>query len=130
VEYQEPVYAEPTRTQRLSGTESEAAIIGYTAKIKSEPTKLDFDEFVAAMWLQGIKFGIDSNAVRQAISGDKLLRMPVAAYLEPTPGRDAEIKEMCAELHRDNSPKMLLNGKADLGAFKNRFPRFQRGCVC
>lgn len=127
VEYQEPVYAEPTRGQRLSGTEDEAEIVGYVTKVRKEPTRLDFDEFVTAMWSQGVKFGIEANAVRQAISGDKAVRMTVAVHLEPTAGRDAEIKEVCADLHRDNSPKLLLSGKADLRAFKNRFPQIKKG---
>lgn len=127
VEYQQAVYAEPTRAQRLSGTENEAEIIEYVTKTRKEPTRLDFDEFVADMWLKGVKYGIDANAVRQAISGDKAVRMKVAAHLEPTEGRDAEIKEVCADLHRDNSPKVLLSGKADLRAFKNRFPQIKKG---
>jgi len=39
------------------------------------------------------------------------------------------IKEICPDLHRDDSPRILLNGKADLRAFKNRFPQINMGRV-
>lgn len=120
ISYEEPVYGEPDE----SGV---AQIVRYVTKTKQQPAKLDFDEFVADMWLKGVRFGIDEQAVRKAIAEGQPARMTVARQLEPTEGRDAEILEASPDLHRDNSPKVLASGKADLRAFKNRFPQMAKG---
>ena len=120
IAYEEPVYGEP-------GEDGVAPIIRQESKIRKEPAKLDFDEFVADMWTKEVKYGIDAEAVRKVIADGTTNRMIIADCLEPTDGRDAEIKEVCPGLHRDNSPKILWNGKADLRAFKNRFPQITKG---
>ncbi|HEU0282573.1 MAG TPA: flagellar assembly protein A [Gallionella sp.] len=118
--YEEPVYGKP-------GEDGVPPVTGYVSKTRQVPAKLDFDEFVAYMWLKGVKFGIDADAVRQAIASGAFTRVTIARHLEPTEGSAAEILEVCPDLHRDNSPRILPNGKADLGAFKNRFPQIAKG---
>lgn len=120
VSYEEPVYGEPD-------ADGVAQIIRYVSKTRQQPARLDFDEFVADMWLKGLRFGIDAQAVRQAIADGKPARMTVARQLEPTEGSDAEILEVSPDLHRDNSPKVMASGKADLRIFKNRFPQMAKG---
>lgn len=120
VAYEEPVYGEP-------GEDGVAPIIRQESKTRQEPAKLDFDEFVADMWSKEVKYGIDADTVRKVIADGTTTRMTIANYLEPEMGRDAEIQEVCPGLHRDNSPKILWNGKADLRAFKNRFPQITKG---
>lgn len=118
--HQEPVYG-PV------GADGVMPIVGYETKTKEVPTKLDFDEMVADMWLKGVKFGLREDAIRKFIASGETARAPIALHLDPTAGSDAEIIEVCADLHRDNSPKILANGKADLGAYKNRFPHVGKG---
>lgn len=118
--YEEPVYGEP-------GEDGVAPVTGYESKTRQIPARLDIDEFVAAMWLKGVKFGIDVNAVCQTIANNTSGRLTIARHLEPTAGRDAEIQEVHSGLHRDNSPKILLNGRVDLKVFKNRFPQVAKG---
>src|SRR5574340_1332946 len=118
--YEEPVYGEP-------GADGVPRVTGYLNKTRQVPIKLDFDEFVADMWLKGVKFGIDAAAVRQAIASGAPARVTIARHLEPTMGRDAEIQGVYSGLRRDNSPKILRDGKADLRAFKNRFPQVAKG---
>jgi len=113
--YQEPVYGP-------AGADGVAPIVSYEIKTREVATKLDFDELVADMWMKGVKFGLREEAIRKFIASGDTARVPIAMHVEPTPSRDAEIIEVCADLHRDNSPKLLANGKADLGAYKNRFP--------
>jgi hypothetical protein len=117
---EEPVYGEP-------GADGVAPITGSTRKEIVLPTKLDIDEFIADMWLKGVRFGIDVEAVSGAIFSGESARLDVAKQLEATEGSDAEIEEACNVLHRDNSPKLLLNGKADLRKFQNRFPQIASG---
>lgn len=112
----EPVYGEP-------GDDGARPVIGYTRTTRLQPTRLDFDEFVADLWLKGVRFGIDAAAVVKAIESGATTRLSIAFQREPTSGMDAEIREESDALHRDNSPKILLNGKADLRRFKNRFPQ-------
>lgn len=113
---EEPVYGEP-------GEDGSRAIVGYTRTTHLQPTRLNFDEFIADMWLKGVRFGIDAAAVRQTIESGATTRLDIAVQRDPTSGMDAEIREESDALHRDNSPKILLNGKADLRRFKNRFPQ-------
>lgn len=120
VSYQEPVYGEPDEL-------GVSPILEYRTKVRLQPAQLDFDEFVADMWMKDVRFGIDTETVRQKIQSGVSERVKIAYQLEPTEGRDAEIIEASPHLHRDNSPKILANGKADLRVFKNRFPQMAKG---
>ena len=91
------------------------------------PARLDADEFVADMWLKGVRFGIDMGAVRAAIASANAGRTVVARRLEPVPGRDANVVEVSEDIHRSNAPRQLANGKLDLMSFQNRFPQVKAG---
>ncbi|MGZ3184649.1 MAG: flagellar assembly protein A [Telluria sp.] len=91
------------------------------------PALLEFDEFVADMWNKGIRFGIDEAAVRAAIAANKADRVIVARRAEAVPGRDAQIVEISDDLHRNDAPRQLANGKLDLNSFQNRFPQIKEG---
>jgi hypothetical protein len=88
-------------------------------------TSLDVDEFVADMWLKGIRFGIDIAAVRAGIAKPASGRMVVARRMEPVPGVDATVVEVSDDIHRSDAPLLLANGKFDLMSFQNRFPQVQ-----
>jgi hypothetical protein len=91
------------------------------------PARLDVDEFIADMWLKGIRFGIDVAAVREAIESGGAGRVVVARRLEPVPGQDAQVVEVSDDLHRSDAPRQLANGKLDLMSFQNRFPQVEQG---
>jgi hypothetical protein len=120
VSIDEPVYGEP-------GADGVAPIVEYRRTTKLQTATLDFDEFVAVMWNKGVKYGIHEDEVRASIAAGKAERKIVAHQLEPTEGSDAGIEELSDDLHQDNTPKTLWNGKADLRAFKNRFPQITKG---
>ena len=88
-----------------------------------QPARLNFDEFVSDMWVKGVRFGIDAPAVRDVIATGRLARIIVARRLNATPGRDATIVEVSADIHRSNAPREMSDGKLDLQAFQNRFPQ-------
>lgn len=92
-----------------------------------QPARLDIDEFIADMWMKGIRFGIDVEAVQAAIDAGAAGRIVVARRLAPCPGEDARVVEVSNELHRSDAPRQLANGKLDLMSFQNRFPQVQRG---
>jgi hypothetical protein len=94
---------------------------------QGQPTRLDLDEFVADVWLKGIRFGIEVDAVRAAIASGKADRVTVARRLEPVAGEDARIVEVSDDLHRNDAPRQLANGRLDLHSFQNRFPQIQQG---
>jgi hypothetical protein len=91
-----------------------------------QPAALNVDEFIADMWLKGVRFGIDVGAVTAAIDSRKAERVTVAQRLEATPGRDAQIVEVSHDIHRSDAPRQLANGKLDLMAFQNRFPQIHK----
>lgn len=91
------------------------------------PALLDLDEFIADMWLKGIRFGIDLDAVRSAIELGKAERVTVARRIDPEPGQDARIVEVSDDIHRNDAPRQLANGRLDLNSFQNRFPQIQPG---
>ena len=126
----EPVSIEVSRQVPVYGSpdaEGITPITAYVTKVEEQSARLDFDEFVADMWLKGVKFGLDEVAIQDAIINGKYGRITVARQLEATAGRDAEIQEISPDLHRDNSPRIMADGKADLGQFKNRFPQIAKG---
>ncbi|NRR29819.1 DUF342 domain-containing protein [Oxalobacteraceae bacterium] len=90
-----------------------------------QPARLNFDEFVADMWVKGIRFGIDAAAVKAAVSSasTKAARVIAARRLNATPGRDASIAEVSRDLHRSNAPRETADGRIDLHFFQNRFPQ-------
>jgi len=100
---------------------------GQEIRTRGEPTRLDFDEFVAAMWEKGVRFGIDAPAVRAAIASGQPQRLTIARALPPTSGRDATVEEKTDALHRDNAPRILPDGRMDLRQFRNRFPQIGAG---
>ena len=89
--------------------------------------RLDVDEFVAAMWGHGIRFGIDVAAVFNAIKSPKAERITFATDLEPEPGQDATVLEVSDALHRSDAPKARADGRIDLHSFENRFPQIKAG---
>jgi hypothetical protein len=109
------------------GPDGVRPIVGSERKSEMRPTKLDLDEFIADMWLKGVRFGIDVEKLAGVISKGEMGRMTIASQLDPTEGCDAEIEEASEVLRRDNSPKILANGKADLRKFQNRFPQIATG---
>ena len=118
----EPVNARPGSEGKLADGGA-VPVVEYTRKIEMQPTKLDFDEFVADMWVKGVRFGIDADAVRKVIEQGTAIRMEIARKLDPTDSKDAEIVEESDALRQDNTPLILPNGKADLRRAKNRFPQ-------
>jgi len=116
----EPVFDPP----EVEGGEP---VLRYESKTVSVRTKLDPDEFVAAMWLQGIRFGLDMKGVQEAIDKDGSERREIAREKKLVPGTDASIKEQTNTLHRDDAPKILANGRIDLRQFNNHFPQVDAG---
>jgi uncharacterized protein (DUF342 family) len=86
---------------------------------------MDIDEFIAAMWLKGIRFGLDVKAITAAIHASKPERITMAQDLEPAPGIDATVVEVSHELHRSDAPRERADGTVDLLSFQNRFPQIQ-----
>ncbi|MFO7542509.1 MAG: FapA family protein [Thiobacillus sp.] len=115
-----PVFGPP-------GEDGSVDVTGEEIKTRSEPTQLDFDEFVAALWEKGVRFGIEAAQVREVIQSGTAVRMEIARALTATPGRDASIEEKTDALHRDNAPKILPDGRMDMCQFKNRFPQITEG---
>lgn len=102
-------------------------IRGYEKRKQLVKVKLDPDEFIAAMWLQGIRYGLDMRTVRAMIRDDSTGRLEVAHMLEPYPGRDANIVEQSDTMHRDDAPKRLADGRVDLSTYSNHFPQVAAG---
>jgi hypothetical protein len=91
------------------------------------PGRLDADEFVADLWLKGIRFGIDVGAVRAAIAANRVEHVTVARHLAALPGQDARIVEVSSDIHRSDAPRQLANDRLDLNSFQNRFPQIAPG---
>lgn len=87
----------------------------------------DFDEFVAALWEKGLRYGIDAKRVREAIAREQTERLTVAAAKPPVAGKDASIDEQTDLLHRDDAPRLLPTGRVDLRQYRNRFPQVAAG---
>lgn len=120
VEKEVPVYGE-------AGADGVRPIVGSERQLEMVPTSLDIDEFIAEMWLKGVRYGLAVDEVAEVIARQESVRMKIAAQLDASEGVDAEIEEASDVLHRDNSPKILPNGKADLRKFQNRFPQIEMG---
>lgn len=122
----EPVMVEKTVEEPVYGdtaADGSRAIVDRLLRTVSVREKLDLDEFIAAMWSEAVRFGIDVEAVRKAIVGDRVERVMIARTLLPAPGQDATVAEMTSSLHRNDTPRLLADGRIDLHHFQNRFPQ-------
>lgn len=122
----EPVFTEVTFETPVLGTSGDcciSSIVEVPQKTDLRQTKLDFDEFVAAMWCHGVTFGIDANAVRKVIQSGVATLIEIAHQREPTDSRDAQLVEEKSDLRQDRSPLINADGKASLNAAKNYFPQ-------
>ena len=120
----EPVYEQPAADAPAG---SEPQVVGTAQRVVSEATSINFDEFVAAAWEKGLRFGIDAGLVRDAIRTGAGGRLVVAQGVPAKRGDDATLAEETRALHRDNTPKILADGRVDLRQFENRFPQIKRG---
>ena len=111
-----PLFGDP-------GPDGMPVIVGEEIRKRGVPAQLDFDEFVADMWQKGVRFGIDAPGVQRLIASRQIERKTIARLLAATPGQDATLQEKSDTLHRDNTPKILADGRMDLRQFKNRFPQ-------
>lgn len=126
----EPVQLEIVEQVAVFGApdeNGERELMGFESQSRFVPTRLDFDEFVADLWVKGVRYGIDADTVRRVIANGEMGRIEVARMLAPVEGVDASIVEVCTALHRDDTPKRLANGRYDLAQFQNRFPQVARG---
>ena len=108
------------------GTRADYVVKGLARKQADElheSTRLDADEFIAAMWTEGVRFGIDLEALRAAAGGKLGERLHIASALPTVTGIDAGVVEQTDILHRDDAPKVLANGRIDLRQFINHFPQ-------
>lgn len=125
----EPVTVNRVVEEPLFGAGDEdggAQVVDRFRKTVAERVTLDFDEFVAAMWNIHVRFGIDAGVVREALSGEKNETLVIARRLAAVEGRDASVEELTS-LHRDDTPKLLPDGRIDLHQFENRFPQVGKG---
>jgi hypothetical protein len=120
IEYEEMSYGDPDDTGVRPPT-------GLVTQTRSERAFLDFDEFVAAAWMKGLRYGIDEMAVRAALAADRSERVAIARQKPPAAGHDASVEERSNTLRRDDSPRLLPNGRIDLAHFSNRFPQVAAG---
>lgn len=120
VPYEHPVYGPALE----DGT---TPIVGYEQRTKTQSTLLDIDEFIAAMWIKGVRYGLQIPVIAHAIAENKSNRLVVARKLAPIPGKDAGVIEEFEGLRQDNTP-VIVDGKADLKRFKNRYPQVAKGC--
>ncbi|NNM83386.1 MAG: DUF342 domain-containing protein [Burkholderiales bacterium] len=109
------------------GADGKLEIVGRQSRVVSEKTSLNFDEFVAAMWARGVRYGIDHQAVLDMIGQNRTGRIVIARPLAAKEGQDAALKEETDRLYRDNAPRQLSSGKVDLRHFRNRFPQIRKG---
>ncbi len=117
--FEEPVYGPP----EVEDDDSSRPILGYKMITKSVPVKLDPDEFVAAMWLKGIRYGLDMVRISEVIKNNSMERLEIAHTCPPKDGVSASIIELSNTLHRDHTPKKLSDGRVDLGSFSIHFPQ-------
>lgn len=115
-EIETPVPSEP-------GVSGEPPVPRTVTSTTSERVRLDFDEFVAAVWRKGLRYGIDAALVAATLAADRTERLTIARRKDLSPGRDASIEERTDALHRDDTPHILPDGRMDLRKFRNRFPQ-------
>ena len=118
VPFEHPLYGD----KLADGT---AAVIGFETRTRLEKASLDVDEFIAALWLKGVRFGLQLAVFEKAVASSKIERLVVAQAQLPKLGTDALLQDEFAGL-RSNNRVDMVNGKADLRRYKNRYPHIAK----
>ncbi len=124
----EPVLAENEAEQAAHGASipgAAAAVDDRQAQNAAQHVIFNVDELIAAMWRREVRFGIDVAVVREALASDQSQTAIIARQRASLPGQDAGVEELVKSLHRDNTPKLLPDGRVDLFQFENRFPQVE-----
>ncbi len=104
-------------------------LLGYHEVTCLAPVQLEFDEFVAALWLKGVRFGLLEETIRKHLREQATVRTEVARALSPTESFDAKVVEVSEKMHQDRSPFILANGRTDMRRAKNHFPHVNKGDI-
>ncbi|KIA79001.1 hypothetical protein QR66_18370 [Chromobacterium piscinae] len=107
----------------------QAVVVGRREEIQTIVTQLEFDELVAFMWRQGVRFGLHQAVIKSILEQHKTGRYLIATPRAPVPGVDAGVQEQTAEIHRDDHPRKLAGGRVDLTQFQNRYPQIKARTV-
>lgn len=91
------------------------------------PAPLSVDEFIADLWVKGVRYGIDVGLVKDRLLSGKGGAEVVASASTPTPGKPACVEELMQDLHRNDAPMELADGRVNLTHFKNHFPHVKKG---
>jgi uncharacterized protein (DUF342 family) len=127
----EPLLSEcaPAQPMQAEPGVSDAGLEGSPSQDLAGRVILDLDEFIAAMWCRQVRFGIDVAQVKEAFSAARSENVVIAHMQPPLPGLDASLEELVKSLHRDNTPKLLPDGRVDLFQFENRFPQVEENTL-
>lgn len=120
----EPVFIEMEAAESTDDASGQGE--ARARKPSFERVVLNLDEFIAAMWVKGVCFGIDTVAVAAVLAADRGQALEFSRMRMLQESQDASVEELIQELHRDNTPKLLPNGRVDLFQFKNRFPQVEK----
>lgn len=90
--YRKPIIAKNGQSAEYFFGPAYIEEIGENGKMKEVQTKIDMDEFIAAMWSQGIRFGLEIRDIKQAIHEDKQVRIIIAREKNPIAGKDAVLE--------------------------------------
>ena len=121
VEYDHPLYGGADES-------GNCPITGYEKRLRTQPTMRDLDEFIAAMWIRGIRYGLVLPVISAAIAHNKADRVVIARRLSASPGKNASIEEVFEGLQQSNAPA-IVDGKINLKRFQNRYPQVPKDCV-
>ncbi len=90
----------------------------------------NIDEFVAAMWQKGIRYGLDLEAVEKGLNvpRNQYLRLKFAQALDPTPGVNARVEPLI-NLNKDLRPVESAEGEVDLRRYLCVFPQARENQV-
>jgi uncharacterized protein len=105
----------------------EGAFAGTEKQVVETQTTLDIDEFVNQMWIKGLRFGLDIDRIRIVIAQNETGRITIAEVEPPLPSKDATVRELHDGLRRNDTPRLLPDGRVDLTQFRNRFPQIKAG---
>ncbi|SUX30332.1 Protein of uncharacterised function (DUF342) [Chromobacterium vaccinii] len=127
----EPIYLTQNVNVPIYGKDAagQDIVVGSREEVCTAPAQLDFDELVAYLWQQGVRFGLNEAEIGDILAQRKTGRYRIASARPPIPGVDAGVKEQTAAMHRSDNPRRLSDGRVDLAQFQNRYPQIKANTV-
>lgn len=100
--------------------------IDDNGKIQEIKSQIKFDEFVAAMWSEGIRFGLDFENIQKIINEGQIVRYTIAHQKEPSGQKDASLEPVISFEIKRGAKEGATANRVDILNYEQSYIRVEK----